>query len=160
MTKYLEIITSLKEVDVSKSEFMEEEIDIMIHKLKFLSQDNLPKTIILDQDNNYLPVISSILEEKVKIAGGRSISDLNQNPDCMIIIQRNDNLYSQLPELIQNQHISESSAFKNNNIFIIQKTNFNTSDQEYLQDTEILAEIIQPKYFVFGHQDIHWVKFD
>jgi iron complex transport system substrate-binding protein len=160
MIKYEEIISRLKHSDSSKAEYLEEEIDIIIHKLKFLTEDSLPKAIILDQDQNFQPTDSEILAEKIKIAGGRYIDSLEQNPDCIVILQRAENLYGQLPELLDNTQLKNTSAFQNNNLFIIQDATFNQSDETYLQDTEILAEIFQPKYFVYGHDGAAWVKFD
>lgn len=160
MIKYEGIIWRLKHSDSSKAEYLEEEIDIIIHKLKFLTEDSLPKAIILDQDQNFQPTDSEILVEKIKIAGGRYIDSLEQNPDCIVILQRAENLYGQLSELLDNTQLKNTSAFQNNNLFIIQDATFNQSDETYLQDTEILAEIFQPKYFVYGHDGVAWVKFD
>ncbi|MGN0002773.1 MAG: ABC transporter substrate-binding protein [Sphingobacterium composti] len=160
MTKYEELISSLKQIDTAKAEYLEEEIDIIIHKLKFLTEESLPKAIIVDQNRDFQPMDSEILAEKINIAGGRFISSLDQNPDCIVILQRSENLYGQLSELLNNIEIINTSAFQNNNLFIIQEASFNQSDDNYLKDTEILAEIFQPKYFFYGHDGSAWVKFE
>lgn len=158
MTKYEQLIENLKTINFEQAENMEDEINVIIHKLKFLSTDNFPNTIILDQNNSYTPLSDSIIAEKVKIAGGKLIDDLNQNPDCIIIIQQNENLYSEIINVLDNA--KSTNAVSNDNIYIIQNINFNKEDNNYLIDTEILAEIQQPKYFVFGRDGIDWVKFN
>lgn len=160
MTKYQEIISNLKLVDPAKAEYLEEEIDIIIHKLKFLTDDNFPKTVVLDQEHNFDPVESSVLAEKIKIAGGKYTANLEENPDCIIILQSNESLYGQLAEILNSNMLKASSAFQNNNIYIIQESYFNSTDENYLKDTEILAEILQHKYFVYGHDGTAWVKFE
>ncbi len=160
MTKYQEIISTLQNIDAAKAEYLGEEIDIILHKLKFLTEDSFPKAIVLDQEQDFLPLESPILAEKIKIAGGRFITNLAENPDCILIIQRSENLYSQFPSLLNDIAVSNSNAFQNNNIFIIQDSNFNQLDENYLKDTEVLAEIFQPKYFVYGHDGSAWVKFE
>lgn len=160
MTKYEELIQELKNIDLNKAEYMEEEIDIIIHKLKFLPSENLPKAIVLEQSNDFLPLQSSVVDEKIKIAGGKPLTDMMENPDSILIIQNDDSLYSHLPSILNSPAIANSSAVSNNNIYIIQNANFNQTDEQYLKDTEILAEILQPKYFFFGHDGKDWVKFD
>lgn len=160
MTKYQEIISNLKQIDTAKAEYLEEEIDIIIHKLKFLTADNFPKTVVLDQEDNFSPLSSSVLAEKIKIAGGRYSSNLEEGADCIIILQSNESLYGQLAEVLDSVFIKSSGAYQNNNIYIIQEGDFNSGDDTFLKDTEILAEILQPKYFVYGHDGTGWVKFD
>ncbi|HLS38559.1 MAG TPA: hypothetical protein VK023_09830, partial [Sphingobacterium bovisgrunnientis] len=118
MTKYQEIISNLKQIDTAKAEYLEEEIDIIIHKLKFLTADNLPKTVVLDQEDNFSPLSSSVLAEKIKIAGGRYSSNLEEGADCIIILQSNESLYGQLAEVLDSVVIKSSGAYQNNNIYI------------------------------------------
>ncbi|MCA5005436.1 ABC transporter substrate-binding protein [Sphingobacterium bovistauri] len=160
MTKFQEIISNLQHINPSKAELLEEEIDIIQHKLKFLSKENLPKTLVLDQKSNFHSLESVVLAEKINTAGGVYIESLDGNPDCIIILQENENLYSQLSNVLDQEKIKATNAYMSNNIYIIQFAAFNTLDEEYLKDTEILAEILQPKYFVYGHDGISWVKFE
>lgn len=160
MTKYQEIISSLQNADPAKAEYFEEEINIIIHKLKFLTADNFPKTIVLDQQQHFHPLTSSSLVEKVKIAGGRWITEWVDNPDCIIIVQSNESLYGQLADFLTNPNVTATNAYQLNNIYIIQNINFDENDSTYLRDTEVLAEILQPKYFIYGHDGSSWVKFD
>ena len=160
MTKYQEIISKLQNIDASKAEYLEEEINIIVHKLKFLTSDNLPKTLLLEWNTNFESLDSVTLQEKIKLAGGNFINSITQNPDCIIFIQNSPDLYTALPEFLNVETVQKSAAFQHNKIFIIQDSNFNKGDESFLQDIEILAEILQSKYFFYGHEGISWVKFD
>ena len=157
MTKYKEIIATLKQQDDILAEHWEEEIDTIIHKLKFLTPDAIPSVCIVDQ-NNFQAIYSEELQEKVKVAGGTLANNLHADVAVLIIIQRDESLYSIIPTFINLQ--AGSKAVANNNIYIIQTHQFNESEENYLQDVEILAEIIQPKYFIFGRNGSDWIKFD
>src|SRR5690606_13940290 len=69
-------------------------------------------------------------------------------------------LYTAVPELIQDEILSRTTAVESNHIFIIQKTDFGKNPHNFLHDTEICAEIIQPKYFIYGHKGTDWVQID
>lgn len=69
MTYYEELLGYLKSEDREKAGFLEEEINIMIHKLKFLPTESFPGVIILSQKNNFKAVTSESLREKVTLAG-------------------------------------------------------------------------------------------
>ncbi|MFD2555843.1 hypothetical protein [Sphingobacterium tabacisoli] len=157
MTKYKEIIATLKQQDDILAEHWEEEIDTIIHKLKFLTPDAIPSVCIVDQ-NNFQAIYSEELQEKAKVAGGTLANNLHADVAVLIIIQRDESLYSVIPTFINLQ--ADSKAVANNNIYIIQTHQFNESEENYLQDVEILAEIIQPKYFIFGRNGSDWIKFD
>ncbi|MDR2283621.1 MAG: hypothetical protein LBE37_10445 [Sphingobacterium sp.] len=157
MTKYKEIIATLRQQDDILAEHWEEEIDTIIHKLKFLTPDAIPSVCIVDQ-NNFQVIYSEELQEKVKVAGGTLADNLHSDIAVFIILQRDESLYSVIPTFINLQ--ADSKAVANNNIYIVQTHQFNESEENYLQDVEILAEIIQPKYFIFGRNGSDWIKFD
>ena len=159
MTRYQELINHLRVEDVEKAEFLQDEIDIIIHKLKFLPRDNFPKTIVLDQANAFEPIFNDLLAEKINIAGGRLITSFEDGVELIIIKQSDDALYSELPALLSTETIRNSFAIKADKVFIIQDAAFNSSDETYLADLEMLAEILQPKYFVYGRDGQDWVKF-
>ena len=159
MTRYQELINQLQAIDAEKAEFLQEEIDIMIHKLKFLSKDNFPKTIILDQSQSFQPLFNDLLAEKINIAGGILQADFTEGADIIIIKQAHEGLYSELPTLLSAETLQSINAIKQDKVFIIQNPQFNSSDDSYLADVEILAEIIQSKYFFYGRDGEDWVKF-
>lgn len=157
MTKYKEIIATLRQNNNLLAEHWEEEIDTIIHKLKFLTADAIPSVCIVDQED-FRPINSTDLQEKVKIAGGTLTDTLDEDVAIFIILQRDESLYSTIPSFIGTQ--SHSKAVTNNKVYVIQTDKFNEDDENYLQDLEILAEIIQSKYFIFGRDGSDWIKFD
>jgi len=160
MTQYEKLIEELKSVNPEEAASLEEEIDIIVHKLKFLPIESFSNVVLLDQQKNFEPYTSSTIAEKVKIAGGNLISNLDSNADKIIIVQQDDSLYNILPSLLRQPEIRDSKAFTDNAIYIIYRSNFDKDDINYLSDTEILAEILQPKYFFYGRDGIDWVKFE
>jgi len=114
----------------------------------------------VQQEDRFETAFSTLLEEKINIAGGRLLADSQSAADVVIIIQKNDELYSLLPSFIAELREQGSKAIENNKVFIIQSADFNSAATSYLADTESLAEIIQPKYFFFGRDGQDWVKFD
>lgn len=160
MTKYEEIIAHLKDVNPAAAEIMEDEFDIIIHKLKFLPKDNFPIVTILGEENDFQPIYNSLLAEKISIAGGVLSNTLNDNPQVIIIMQQSDNLYTVLPPFLSNLKTQKIRALIENKVFIIQHESLSDNDEKYTNDLEILSEILQPKYFVYGHDGEEWVKFD
>lgn len=159
MTKYKEIIELLKVKDAFQADLMEERINLIMHKLKFLSGDSIPLVNIQSFTDNFEPTYNSLLAEKVKIAGGKLVEDTNDNPQ--IIIFHNDciELYQRLPAYLQELKSNKVRALLENKIFITNNCVLQDNDQTYIQDIELLAEIIQPKYFVFGQEGNNWTKF-
>ncbi|WP_140939071.1 hypothetical protein [Sphingobacterium lumbrici] len=160
MAKYEELIEELKSVNPEEAARLEEEIDIIVHKLKFLPAESYSNVILLNQQEDFEPYTSTAIAEKVKIAGGNLMDSLDANPDKIIIIQQDESLYSTLPLLLNQPTIIHSKAFTNNEIYIIHRIEFDKEDIDYLADTEILAEILQPKYFFYGRDGVDWVKFE
>ncbi len=160
MRYYEELLGHLQLEDQEKAAILEEEINIMIHKLKFLSSESFPTVAILSQEYNFNALSSESLREKISLAGGKLITDVSEGPDTIILLQQDESLYSELSELLQQPWFLSSSAYKNNVIFVIENPHFGTKLQDYLVETEILAEILQPKYFYFGHEGNGWIKFD
>lgn len=160
MTKHEEIIAQLHTTHPSQAEVFQEEIDIIIHKLKFLPQDSFPTVAILDQSNDFQFMYSDILAEKVQLAGGVLAKDMQEDPQVIIVVQKSSELYTILPSYLAQLKNQKVRALLENKIHILQSESFADKDEQYLRDVEILAEIIQPKYFVYGREGEDWVKFD
>ncbi len=156
---YTAIANELQESEPEKFELLEEEINIIIHKLKFIHIENRPMVEIMDLSN---PTADpTYIEEISEIAGAQNnplVKEL-ENTEILIFINDNPAFLGTLPDLLNDQY-SDYKAVKNNNIFIVQKPEFAKHKEDFLLDTEIFAEIIQSKYFVYGHEGKHWIKFD
>ena len=155
---YTEIANELEGRNPQAFETLEEEINILIHKLKFIPMESRPNVLI--QHLNSSVIDQDYLEEIMQVAGGKLLAsnqDLNE-ADFLIFIHDAPDFFSKLPQLLETQY-AEIKAVKDNQIYIINKANFGTVKSDYLQDIEILAEIVQSKYFIYGHEGNSWVKF-
>jgi len=141
------------------AEHLEEEVNILIHKLKFISEDQRPSVLILTQ-TGFHPLFNEQLADSVAIAGGKLLTEKYDNPSLLFIVQENDKLYADVPDILQDEILSRTDALQSNNIYIIQKRNFGTQSIDFLHDVEICAEIVQPKYFVYGRKGTDWVQFE
>lgn len=160
MTTYEQIIANLKDANPTQAELMEDEINIIIHKLKFLPQDSFPTVVIISQHNNFQAVYNPLLAEKVQLAGGKLASDMSEDPQVILVMQSSDDLFQVLPSYLTDLKAQKTRALLENKIFVLQ-TNINENkDESYVRDTEILAEIIQHKYFFYGREGSDWLKFD
>ncbi len=143
-------------------ELLEEEVDIVLHKLKFIASESRPKILLLESITPPALLESTLIAETIQIAGGLPIPLQDyQQAQILIIKQDEFTLYGQLPDFVNQDQWKQIPAIKNNQVYLIKKEDFaGIPGTNFLTELELLAEIIQPKYFVFGHQGIHWIKFD
>lgn len=155
---YTELSRDLADSNPAVLETLEEEINILIHKLKFIPWESRPTVLI--QQLSGSSISPDYLEEICQVAGGRLIEYI-QDPaeaDFLIFIQDSPEFISQLPGLLEAQY-SGFKAMENNQVYLVQKPDYAVQKSDYLQDIEILAEIVQGKYFVYGHEGNYWMKF-
>lgn len=147
-------------------ENLEERINIIIHKLKFIANDNRPKVLCLTDVSPMADAHSHYLDGLVRIAGG--VIDTNTttskwDPDILIIISEKPipTLLDELPAAFSTGGWPQTKAIANSQIYIVHNPKYLRQPSAYLaDDAEILAEIIQPKYFIFGRDEDAWMKFE
>lgn len=160
MTKFNEIISELKKKNTCEAELIEERINIIIHKLKFITEDSIPIVNIQDFNNSFETIFTPLLEEKVKVAGGMLSQSLTENTQIIIFTNESIELFQLLPSFLKELRSNKVRAVLENKIFIT-KTNMHSDNEEkYTQDVELLAEIIHPKHFVFGQEGKEWTRFN
>ena len=155
-------------------EELQERIDIIRHKLKFI--DNKP-TVACIEWLEPLMVSGNWIPELVSIAGGVSIlahagkhspyiqwTDIQQNdPDIIIVMPCGFSIERTMKEidiLLQLPGFNELKALKNNRLYIADGNQyFNRPGPRIVDSVEILAEIINPKQFIFGYEGEGWIKF-
>lgn len=155
-------------------EELTERVDIIRHKLKFI--DTKP-TIACIEWLEPLMVSGNWVPEMVNIAGGMSVlaeagkhspfvkwEDIQQaDPDIMIVMPCGFSTERTLQEvdiLLRQPGFSELKAVKNDRLYIADGNQyFNRSGPRIVDSIEILAEIIQPKQFVFGYEGNGWIRF-
>lgn len=151
-----------------------ERLDIIRHKNKFIAEK--PKVACIEWLAP-LMVAGNWTPELVEIAGGNAILGvngkhspfvdfqdiLNEDPDIIIIMPCGFSIPRTLQEinlLLELSGWAELKAVKNNRIYIADGNQyFNRSGPRLTDSVEILAEIINPKQFVFGYEGVGWVKF-
>ncbi|MNY26185.1 hypothetical protein D3C86_1600180 [compost metagenome] len=102
---------------------------------------------------------SAYLQESIKIAGGIPTS-VPHEADKIIIIDSDESVFTRIPLLLNDPAIAQSKAIELDQLFIMTKPNFaSIPGYEYLTELESLAEIFQPKYFVYGHEGKEWLQF-
>ncbi|WP_437918266.1 ABC transporter substrate-binding protein [Sphingobacterium sp. LRF_L2] len=157
---YNNLLATLHLADQHAAEYLDEEINILIHKLKFIPQEQRPSVLVVEQKTGFQPIFNEQLQDVVTISGGRLLQEKFDNPSILLIIQENEALYGEIPVLLEDEILSRGSAIQSNQIYIVQKNSFGSQSSDFLTEVEICAEIVQPKYFIYGRQGNEWVKFD
>ncbi|MEO6524581.1 MAG: cobalamin-binding protein [Mucilaginibacter sp.] len=155
-------------------ELMEERIDIIRHKLKFITDK---PTVACIEWIEPLMLAGNWTPELVDIAGGSSIltqtgkhspyvdwDDIRlQNPDIIVVMPCGFSIERSMKEmsiLLALPGFDELKAVKNNRLYITDGNQyFNRSGPRIIDSIEILAEIINPKQFIFGYEGEGWIKF-
>jgi iron complex transport system substrate-binding protein len=124
-----------------------------------------------------LMISGNWVPEMVEIAGGKNIlgvpgkhspfiqwEDIQlHDPDIIIVMPCGFSIERTMKEidLLFNQSgFAFLKAAKNNQIYIADGNQyFNRSGPRIVDSIEILAEIIQPKFFSFGYEGEGWIKF-
>lgn len=162
------------EAGVELLELSEERIDIIRHKLKFISER---PSVACVEWLSPLMIAGNWTPEIVEIAGGNPVLTLSgkhssyinfedivkANPDILVIMPCGFSIQRTLQEinlLIDLQGWSDLKAVQNQKIFVVDGNQyFNRSGPRITDSIEIMAEIINPKQFVFGYEGNGWLNF-
>lgn len=141
---------------------LEERINLVQHKLKFIGEDQKPSVLIL---TGVVPAVietNDYLKEVLKISGSRMYVNEAFNPDILLIISdRMESLFSEVGVLLSKEDWQNTSAIKKNRVYLINgENNFRGYSSKIGEDVEILAEIIYPQYLTFGGNGESWVQFE
>jgi iron complex transport system substrate-binding protein len=155
-------------------EHLHERVDIITHKLKY--NGNKP-TVACIEWLEPLMVSGNWLPELVDIAGGQSVlaragehspyidqqTLIQTDPEVIVVMPCGFSIARTLAEidvLLSMPGFTSLSAVKNNRLYIADGNHyFNRSGPRLVDSVEILAEIINPKQFVFGYEAEGWIKF-
>jgi iron complex transport system substrate-binding protein len=154
-------------------ELSEERIEIIRHKLKFITEK--PKVACIEWlsplmiAGNWTPEIIEIaggipvLAEKGKHSGYVSFEDIeNENPDIIVLMPCGFSVERTLKEidlLLELPGWRQLKAVQENRIYIADGNQyFNRSGPRITDSIEIMAEIINPKQFVFGYEGAGWLR--
>jgi iron complex transport system substrate-binding protein len=138
---------------IDLTEELQERVDLIKHKLKFIEQKPAVACIV-----NLDPIAfaDDTIAELITIAGGITDTHL-QNSDVIIVMPAGssiENSMKSMDRLLQLPGFSELKAVKNNRLYIA-----DNNGQHPVDTLELLAEIINPKQFIFGYEGDKWIKF-
>lgn len=144
---------------------LEERINLVQHKLKFIGEDQKPAVLVL---TGVVPAVietNDYLKEVLKIAGSKIYSANEEevfNPDILLIISdQMESLFSEVGVLLSMEEWQNTNAIKKNRVYLINgENNFGGYSSRIAEDVEILAEIIYPQYLTFGGNGESWVQFE
>jgi iron complex transport system substrate-binding protein len=155
-------------------EELQERVDIVRHKLKFIEHK---PTVACIEWLEPMMLSGNWIPEMVNIAGGTSIltaagkhspyvqwQDIQlQDPEIIIVMPCGFSIERTMKEidlLLQLPGFGDLKAVKNNRIYIADGNQyFNRPGPRIVDSVEILAEIINPKQFIFGYEGKGWIKF-
>lgn len=155
-------------------ELAEERTDIIRHKLKFISQK---PTVLCIEWLSPLMLAGNWTPEIVEIAGGIPVlSEKNKHspyvdyqlireadPDILVIMPCGFSVQRTLQEinlLLELPGWTELKAVKEQRVYIVDGNQyFNRSGPRITDSIEIMAEIINPKQFIFGYEGNGWLSF-
>ena len=172
-----EVATALNVQDraVVLIEELQERVDIVRHKLKFI--DARP-TVACIEWMEPMMVSGNWIPELVALAGGASILaepgkhspyidwvDIRlADPEIIVLMPCGfaiERTMKEISIILEQPGFADLRAVKNNRIYIVDGNQyFNRPGPRIVDSIEILAEIINPKQFFFGYEGEGWIKFD
>ncbi|MDB5159171.1 MAG: cobalamin-binding protein [Mucilaginibacter sp.] len=147
------------------TEEQQERIDLIKHKLKFIEHKPAVACITaLDP----LMLSNYNVDEQAGIAGGVSIAGdeqtlLQLNPDVIILMPDGcaiEESMKHIDPLLRLPGFTDLKAVKSNRLYIADADKFfDESPENWVDSIELLAEIINPKQFIFGYEGEGWIRF-
>lgn len=156
-------------------EDLQERVDIIRHKLKFIESK---PTVACIEWLDPLMTSGNWVPELVSIAGGTPLladsgkhsayiqwEDLRlADPEIIVLMPCGFSIERTLQEIdliLQLPGLSDLQAIKNKRLYIADGNQyFNRPGPRIVDSLEIMAEIIYPKQFFFGYEGEGWIKFD
>ncbi|MDB5029691.1 MAG: cobalamin-binding protein [Mucilaginibacter sp.] len=150
------------------TEELQERIDLIKHKLKFIEQKSTVACI-----KELDPLMFWQDDELLDIAGGAAIPVLSPadwntitqtDVDIMIVMLKGytiEQSMKHIDHLLQLSGFANLKAVKNNRVYIADgsKYFFDNPSENKVESIELLAEIINPRQFIFGYEGEGWIKF-
>ena len=156
-------------------ELSDERINIIRHKLKFIAEK---PTVVCIEWLSPLMIAGNWTPEIVEIGGGLSVLTeagkhssyitfqdiLIADPDIILIMPCGFSIQRTLQEIglmLDTPGWADLKAVKTHRVYIADGNQyFNRSGPRMTDSIEIMAEIINPKQFIFGYEGNGWVHFN
>lgn len=150
---------------IALTEEQQERIDLIKHKLKFVEQR---PTVACITALDPLMLSGTHIDELANIAGGVAIAGdeqtlLQLNPDVIIMMPNDYSIEESMrhiDDLLQIYGFTDLKAVKSNRLYMADASRFfEESPENWVESVELLAEIINPKQFIFGYEGEGWIRF-
>lgn len=144
---------------------LEERINLVQHKLKFIGEDQKPSVLVLSELDPMVVESNDYLKEILKIAGSKVYAGNEEetfNPDVLLIVSdQMESLFGKVGTFLSMEEWQNANAIKKNRVYLINgENNFSGFSSRIADDVEILAEIIYPQYLTFGGNGESWIQFE
>lgn len=142
-----------------------ERINIVVHKLKFIPDDQRPAVKVVTE-TKLEEGLEAYINTIIRTAGGRVYTGATdtKGPNLFVFLARDKSMFQllgEIPGFLADEEWENTAAIKDNKVFLID------GDKHLLinlpsaaEDVELLAEILYPQYFVFGGEGESWMKFE
>lgn len=148
-------------------ESLEERINLVKHKLKFIGAEKRPKVLVL---TSVIPPIygtSDYFNHLVETAGGNpysteELAESDPMPDLILVLSKEfEKLFGTVGSLVTTQDWQQMPAVKNNRVFLINGNHhLRGMDLNVATDIELLGQLFFPEYLTFSEPGENWVQFE
>lgn len=135
----------------------EELIELIAHKLKFV--DNKPSVCTIQTIQPIGFITDDVWQEKLVQMGALTSGVLSKDVDVLLVKIDDCSIAQTLAQLTDLMAIpcwDETRALQLQRVYLVDDQQFTAASP--LEQIEILAEIIHPKLFAFGHEGKAWIK--
>lgn len=146
---------------------IDERVNIITHKLKFIEEATKPKTALLSEVIPPSIISTQYYQSLIEMAGGRvftqdELEKSESNPDVIILLSEEmERMFGGLANMLTLEEWKETNAVKKNQVFLIDGLNHLKGwDVNFASDLEILAEILYPQYLTFSGKGEAWISFE
>lgn len=159
----LSIFSYLPASDPVVLEQLQERIELIRHKLKFVE---LVPSVVCITSLSPLKFAGGLVPEMIRIAGGAPVEGedlVAADPQYVIVALEQaplDQTMSKIDTLMALPGWNSLDAVKNSRIYLADGTkHFSDSPEGIVETIEMIGEILNPKQFAFGYEGEGWIKF-
>lgn len=146
---------------------LEERLNIIKHKLKFIDESQKPSVLVLTDVNPPVFEPSTYIAHVLRLAGAKiyspeAPSENEFNAGAILVVSDEmERLFGDLAVLLSLDEWKNTDAVKNNRVFLVDgHTHLQAMDLNIASDVEMLAEILYPQYLTFGGKGESWIQFE
>jgi|SRR5690554_1800790 len=147
---------------------LEERINLIEHKLKFIDEKQKPSVLFMTALNPPVFESSTYINDLFKTVAAHAYESQTPegnnefNPDILIVVsERFEEELGDLAQLLLLPEWRQTPAAKQSRIYLIDgKKGFKGYSPSIADDIETLAEIIYPQYLTFGGNGDRWMQFE